>query len=402
MKKVFLQLIAAVLGVILCFSLSACGGDDIEKFTDISRYSAMTPEGTDKIEVEFDNNTGTPFYFTIDEEETICEIMDIVINATVTAKDGDLWAGDNTYIKIIQGNNEYRLSVRANKENDTFYYFDDSALQSKIYDLARQAGAYEPENPFADFSAFANEVISGLEDKGYTATKEFTSTVNFTKGEIMSTIKADFYDEKSVVEDKVNGVCLSNGRYAFTNSDSIYKEVCGATLETLGVVTNGMAEMDNVLETYSEASKRSEIFTKNGYVYFLLYKENGEYSDFLDSFVPNFQFRVFSIDSLNTIFNALDKSQYTELTSNHINQPSIYASTKVHFEGTVLEVRDIQNTDAYLIGKVATIQVGDVVCEIWYDYAYYPYTFTVGNSVEVYGTVDSFGDIFNISVKTIS
>ena len=218
----------------------------------------------------------------------------------------------------------------------------------------------------------------------------------------MSNVKADFYDEKSVVEDKVNGVCLSNGRYAFTNSDSIYKEVCGATLETLGVVTNGMAEMDNVLETYSEASKRSEIFTKNGYVYFLLYKENGEYSDFLDSFVPNFQFRVFSIDSLNTIFNALDKSQYTELTSNHINQPSIYASTKVHFEGTVLEVRDIQNTDAYLIGKVATIQAGDVVCEIWYDYAYYPYTFTVGNSVEVYGTVDSFGDIFNISVKTIS
>lgn len=403
MKKVFLQLIVAVLGLILCFSLSACGGDDIEKFIDISRYSAMTLEGTDKIEVEFDNNTGTPFYFTIDEEETICEIMDIVINATVTAKDGDLWAGDNTYIKIIQGNNEYRLSVRANKENSTFYYFDDSALQDKIYDLARQAGAYEPENPFADFSVFANEVISGLIDKGYTATKEFTTTVNFTKGEIMSNVKADFYDENSMVQNKVNGVSLSNGRYAFTNSDSIYKELCGALLETLGIVMdNGVAEMDNILATYSETSKQSDIFKKNGYIYFLVFHEKAEYSDLINSWLPNFEFNVFSADSMATYFESIDKAQYAQLTNNHINQPSIYASAKVHLVGKVQSVRNIENVDSYLIGKVVTVKVGEIICEIWFDYAYYPFDFIVGDTVDVYGTIDSFGDVVNISAKTIS
>ncbi len=403
MKRGFLRLLAAVFGVIFCLSLAACGGDDIAKLTDIPRYSAITPEGTDRIEVEFDNNTGTPFYFTIDEEETVCEIMDIVINATITAKRGDLAAGDNTFIKIVQGNNEYRLSVRANKENDTFYYFDASDLQDKIYDLARQAGAYEPENPFADFSAFANEVISGLEDKGYTAAKEFTSTVNFTKGEIMSRVTADFYDENSMVQNRVNGVCLSNGRYAFADSDSIYKELCGALLETLGIVTdNGIEEMDNVLATYSETSKQSDIFTRNGYIYFLVFHEKAEYSDLINSWLPNFEFNVFNVDSMAAYFESIDKTQYAQLTTNHINQPSIYASAKVHLAGEVQSIRNIENVDSYLIGKVVTVKVGEIICEIWYDYAYYPFTFVVGDTVDVYGTIDSFGDVVSISAKTIS
>ena len=162
MKKKFPRIISIILGAIFCLSFTSCDGDDIEKLTDISRYSTMTPEGTEEIEVEFDNNTGTLFYFTIEDEETICEIMDIVINAGVDAKDGDPWDGDNTYINIVQGNNEYRLSVRANKEKDTFYYFDEPDLQNKIIELAREAGAYEPEHPFTDFSAFANVVINGL------------------------------------------------------------------------------------------------------------------------------------------------------------------------------------------------------------------------------------------------
>lgn len=401
MKKKFPRLISIILGAIFCLSFASCDGDDIEKLTDISRYSTMTPEGTEEIEVEFDNNTGALFYFTIEDEETICEIMDIVINAGVEAKEGDLWDGDNTYINIVQGNNEYRLSVRANKEKDTFYYFKEPDLQNKITELAREAGAYEPENPFTDFSAFANVVISGLGNKGYTSTKDFSS-VTFTKGENTSTVSADFYDENSMVQDRVNGVCLSCGRYAFTNLDSIYKELCGDLLETLGIVADGTLEMDNILATYNEGNKQSDIFTSNGYTYFLIFHEKSEYNSFLNSWLPNFEFRVFSVDSIKNYLNSLDKSQYTQLTSNHINQPSIYASTKVWFEGKVVSVRNVENTESYLMGKVVTVQVGDISCEIWYDYAYYPFAFETGTTVEVYGIIDNFGDVRNISVKKIS
>lgn len=403
MKKRLLWLLSVVFCFVLCVSLVACGGDNIKKLTDISRFSSMTIDGTDRIDVEFDNNTGSSFDFSITEEDTICDVMDIVINAEVYAKDGDLWAGDNTSITIVQGSNEYHLSVRANKENGTFYYFENSDLQDKINELARLAGAYEPENPFADFSSFANEIISGLKERGYTPTKEYTSKVSFTKGNVLSTVNADFFDEKSLVQNRVNGVSLSCGRYAFTNTDSIYKEICGALLENLGVVaSNGEVEIDNILATYSEESKQSDIFTNNGYVYFLIFNETGEYNSFLSTWLPNFEFRVFNVDSINTYFNSIDESQYTQLTSNHINQPTIYASTKVHFLGVVQSIRDIDSVDSYLIGKIITMQVGEITCEIWYDYAYYPFTFTVGDSFEVYGSIDNFGDVMNISAKNAS
>ena len=103
-----------------------------------------------------------------------------------------------------------------------------------------------------------------------------------------------------------------------------------------------------------------------------------------------------------TYFESIDKAQYAQLTNNHINQPSIYASAKVHLVGKVQSVRNIENVDSYLIGKVVTVKVGEIICEIWFDYAYYPFDFIVGDTVDVYGTIDSFGDVVNISAKTIS
>jgi len=143
-KRLFIFI---VLAAVLCLVLSACGGDKITKLTDMPRYSTMTSTDTDRIDVEFDNHTGKPFCFTIDDEETICDIMDIVINAEVTAKKGDLMAGDNTYIKIVQGDITYSLSVRANKEDNTFYYFNDSSLQDKIIALATEAAHMNPKIP---------------------------------------------------------------------------------------------------------------------------------------------------------------------------------------------------------------------------------------------------------------
>ena len=81
------KLIAFVLTLVCLLSLVGCA-KEINTITDFSKFADMTKDGTDKIEVTFDNNTGTPFYFTIEEKEDIDEIMDIIFSACCDHKDG--------------------------------------------------------------------------------------------------------------------------------------------------------------------------------------------------------------------------------------------------------------------------------------------------------------------------
>ena len=71
-----LKALSAVIVCCLAFSLFGCG-KEIKSITDFSEYADMTRE-TDKIEVTFDNNSGSPFYFTIEKQEDIRQIMSIV------------------------------------------------------------------------------------------------------------------------------------------------------------------------------------------------------------------------------------------------------------------------------------------------------------------------------------
>ena len=135
------KFVALLLTLVLAMSLIGCSSQ-INTITDFSRFADMTRE-TDRIDVTFDNNTGTPFYFAIDDQEKIEEIMDIIFSASFEKMKKEVNGGSNTSIKIIQGEKEYSMGVMRNYEGKTGYTFTTSALQKTIRELAREAGAFD-------------------------------------------------------------------------------------------------------------------------------------------------------------------------------------------------------------------------------------------------------------------
>ena len=135
-----LKALSVVIVCCLAFSLFGCG-KEIKSITDFSAYADMTRE-TDKIEVTFDNNSGSPFYFTIEKQEDIRQIMSIVFSSTFKNMGKEPFNGNHTYISIIQGEHKYDLHLLMNKEGKYYYSFATDDLQNKINELARHAGAY--------------------------------------------------------------------------------------------------------------------------------------------------------------------------------------------------------------------------------------------------------------------
>ena len=116
--------------------------EKVGTITDFSKFSNMTRE-TSKIEVTFDNNTGAPFYFTIEDQEDIDEIMNIIFNDTFENMGEEVNDGNHSSIRIIQGERTYDMSLSANKEGKYYYSFSTTDLYDKIIELAREAGAFE-------------------------------------------------------------------------------------------------------------------------------------------------------------------------------------------------------------------------------------------------------------------
>lgn len=142
MKKL-LALALAVVALLCC--LGGCA-KEVNTITDFSKFSDMTQDGTDKIEVTFDNYSGYPFYFTIEDQEDIDEIMDIIFSSSFAKMKKEVNGGDHTSMKIFQGEKEYRLHAFMNKEGQYYYSFSNTDLQTKIQELAREAGAFDYVN----------------------------------------------------------------------------------------------------------------------------------------------------------------------------------------------------------------------------------------------------------------
>ncbi len=141
MKKIISAIICFLCLVITIVSLAGCS-NPIKHITDMERFADMQ-ESADSIEVEFDNHTGKPFKFTIEDENDIAEIMNIVLTEELANMGKDYPpVGDNTWIIIHQGEKSYRLSVRYNSEKDVYYGYSFD-LQSKIIELATARGAYD-------------------------------------------------------------------------------------------------------------------------------------------------------------------------------------------------------------------------------------------------------------------
>lgn len=136
--------IKVLLCVYICFFavfFTGCA-KEINTITDFSKYMDMTTE-TDKIEVTFDNYSGFPFYFTIEDKEDIDAIMNIIFSSSFENRGSESFAADNTTICIVQGNKEFNMHVRFNKEGKNYYAFTTAELQNKIKKLAEKAGAYD-------------------------------------------------------------------------------------------------------------------------------------------------------------------------------------------------------------------------------------------------------------------
>ena len=131
------------LSLFLLFILTLCScSKEINNINDFSKFSSMTIE-TDKIDVTFDNYSGSPFYFTIDNQEEINEIMDIIFSSSFTKMKNEVNGGDHTSLKIYQKDKEYNLHCFMNKEGRYYYSFSTNELQIKINELAIEAGAFD-------------------------------------------------------------------------------------------------------------------------------------------------------------------------------------------------------------------------------------------------------------------
>ena len=144
MKKLLILPLSLVLLLMSFVCFVSCTEEvdkEINTITDFSNFSSLT-RATDRIEVTFDNHSGAPFYFTIEDKEDIDEIMDIIFSSSFQKRGKEMNDGDHTSIKIIQGENEYRMSVVNNKDGQYYYSFSTTEIQDKIIELAREAGAY--------------------------------------------------------------------------------------------------------------------------------------------------------------------------------------------------------------------------------------------------------------------
>ena len=142
MRKL-LALALAVVTLLCC--LVGCA-KEVNTITDFSKLADMTKDGTGKIEVTFDNHSGEPFYFDIEDQEDIEDIMDIIFSSSFGSKQKEVNPGDNTSITVIQGEKEYHIHARVNKEGQYYYSFSTTDLQTKLQELAREAGAFDNVN----------------------------------------------------------------------------------------------------------------------------------------------------------------------------------------------------------------------------------------------------------------
>ena len=139
------RLTALIIMLAMIMSFVGCAGDDgtaqISTITDFKRFAEMSRD-TDRIDVTFDTLSGYPFYFTIEDSNDIEEVMNIIFSSSLNKLGEEVNDGNHTYIKIVQGDDTYTMSVSSNKEGKYYYSFSSTDLADKITILAIEAGVY--------------------------------------------------------------------------------------------------------------------------------------------------------------------------------------------------------------------------------------------------------------------
>lgn len=136
------KILSGLTAILLMLSLAGCAKQP-QCITDFSRYSSLKQNETDRIEVVFDNYSGVRFRFTIEEQDDIDEIMNIIFSSSFKRMPDGLYAGDNSFLTIIQGEKKYGLGLSMISEKKHTYQFKTTELSDKIRELAREAGAFD-------------------------------------------------------------------------------------------------------------------------------------------------------------------------------------------------------------------------------------------------------------------
>ncbi len=96
---------------------------------DISKYEGLTQE-VDKIEVRYDNDTGSYVGFIIDDKNELNEIMSIILNTKL--EKSEPWNGNNTVLIIYKGLKTYSMNVVHVGTKNQWYEFETYELTDKI------------------------------------------------------------------------------------------------------------------------------------------------------------------------------------------------------------------------------------------------------------------------------
>ena len=124
------------------FLLCSCSSNK-EVITELSKYKNLS-KNIEKIDVQFDNYSGKPFLFSITDNSTITEVMDIIFSQKLIYQGRDSkFAGDNTFITLYEKETTYNMSVSFIEDDGIYYKFSTHDLSDKIDSLAREAGAFE-------------------------------------------------------------------------------------------------------------------------------------------------------------------------------------------------------------------------------------------------------------------
>lgn len=137
-KKIICFLLLGVVYIMLLVSVTGCS-QAASKIDDFSAYSNML-KSADRIEVKFDNYTGSPYFFTIENKDDIEEIMELIFS-DLDCVGKEFPVGDNTFMTICQGEQSYSFSDRFISEKGKYYMFS-ADLHQKIYKAAEKNGAF--------------------------------------------------------------------------------------------------------------------------------------------------------------------------------------------------------------------------------------------------------------------
>ena len=247
---------------------------------------------------------------------------------------------------------------------------DDFAVQNEI----------PSNNDLQEEISFENFVVTELKKQNYYVKWNMHGyDVSMQDVHAIYAFNLSFFGVGSVTNN-IEGVSLSGNLDCFSK-DNEYIDCCDTLLNLLNIDCS----MNDVLETFSEETKKSKIFSDDSFVWYLRYHES----------LDNFDFCIFDLKSIPECIQAYDLTQWKNFDIKMFEQPTIYSGRKVCFSGELISISDVSDKDYFLKKELVFKLDGEEKVKVVYDFGYFPYTFTVNSKYTIYGTFSQDKILFN-------